>query len=66
MYHQSMLEIFGAQVFTIGWLEQIIEIEYGDEHEIQLQQMEQVQQKNEDNDRVQNDIIFQVQKNGQT
>jgi hypothetical protein len=47
-----------------GWNEHQQQMEYGDEHEIRLQKMEKVQQKNEGNDHVQNDIIFQVQKIG--
>ena len=39
-------------------------IEYGDEHEINNQEIEVQQQKNEDNDHVQNDITFPVQKIG--
>ena len=52
MYHQSMLGIFGARIFIIGWAERIIRIEYGDEHEILQKQTDVIQQKNEDNDHV--------------
>ncbi len=48
----------------LGWVVQKMRVEFGDEHEIKTLGIEVQQQKNEDNDHVQNDIISQVQRIG--
>ena len=58
-----MQEIRGVHIET-GWVVMMKIYKFGDEHEIRLQQMEQIQQKNEEDDHVQKDIISQVQKIG--
>ncbi len=63
MFHPNIEDEYGIQIIT-GWLIHLQQIESGDEHEIKTLGIEVQQQKNEDNDHVQNDIIFQVQRIG--
>ena len=63
MYHHNMEGIHGVLQQT-GWNEHQKQMEYGDEHEMRLMQIDKQPIQNEGNDHVQNDIIFQVQKIG--
>ena len=63
MHLQNMQIINGIQNL-LGWKSHQNQIEFGDEHEILYQKIEALQQKNEEDDHVQKDIIYQVQKIG--
>ena len=59
IFHHNIEGIHGVLLLT-GWHHRLQQIESGDEQEIQHLVTEQTQQRNEDNDHAQSDIIYQV------